>query len=775
MAPQPVQLVLRLLLATNMNKIPKTLQNRKQWILWKLLPDKSGRMTKVPFQRNGQKAASTRPEEWDTFVNASYAIDLDDEEKFSGLAYVFNKDVIGIDLDYAFFTVGEHKGEIKPWARAIVDRFNSYTEYSPTRIDGVPKGVHILLNGTAEFSRHKKYIPPTEEGHEDAVEVYTAGRFFTVTGDVFEDRETIADVSEKDFLIWHSNIFFVEGKKIEPAILSPITTTTLPSDEKILDKIRNSRNGTKFRVLYDKVEGWKELGFQSQSEADLSLSGSLMFFACNDQATVDRLFRRSTLYRAKWDEKHGQMTYGAMTITKAFRDKVMNWLDPLADDPQDILQSVRLFGEIQAEKTDLGYVLTSPGQTGKIVFSFTEIIQSKQEIDALVKIQIHPVDDDPSTPYILRMDIKSQSQQSSLVTNLNKAYGDLKKGGYNWSLIINAACAALMERMHSDTGIILLSKEIFKEPEFLMYPFLQKNSVNMFFASSETGKSWTALHAAICIASGTPMLGYPAPTGLRTLYIDYEDTAQILASRLHRLCAGAGLSYEQTSEYIDYLNLMGSVRDNVEVLRKHIADGRYSLIVIDAGGDAAGGSPNDEQKVIELFNSLQTLNCTKLIIHHEPKDTSGRDDTSAFYGSMYWRGRSRVAWRLVKTGETEEGATIKMSLAKKSNLGSVDAIYYQLKHERKEDIQSGAIPKTTLSRTMKPMTIDQMPDKREVVLKAIGDEGASMNEIAENSWLTKKQVRTVVERLEGEGAIYLDKVHTSTGKAGWKWRIKKDE
>ena len=46
-------------------------------------------------------------------------------------------------------------------------------------------------------------------------------------------------------------------------------------------------------------------------------SCSPLAFYTKDAAQIDRLFRRSGLMRAKWDEQHGEQTYGATTIAKA--------------------------------------------------------------------------------------------------------------------------------------------------------------------------------------------------------------------------------------------------------------------------------------------------------------------------------------------------------------------------------------------------------------------------------------------------------------------------
>jgi hypothetical protein len=48
----------------------------------------------------------------------------------------------------------------------------------------------------------------------------------------------------------------------------------------------------------------------------------LAFWTGNDKERIDRLFRRSKLYRKKWDEARGETTYGGVTIEKALRQPI---------------------------------------------------------------------------------------------------------------------------------------------------------------------------------------------------------------------------------------------------------------------------------------------------------------------------------------------------------------------------------------------------------------------------------------------------------------------
>src|SRR5699024_3007654 len=82
--------------------------------------------------------------------------------------------------------------------------------------------------------------------------------------------------------------------------------------DEVVKLASNAKNGHKFKALFNGVID----GYGSSSEADLALC-SLISFYTQDFEQIDRLFKKSSLYRYKWNEKRGDTTYGKMTIEKA--------------------------------------------------------------------------------------------------------------------------------------------------------------------------------------------------------------------------------------------------------------------------------------------------------------------------------------------------------------------------------------------------------------------------------------------------------------------------
>jgi primase-polymerase (primpol)-like protein len=89
----------------------------------------------------------------------------------SGIGFVVTRHdpFVGIDLDDCR---DPQTGAIEAWARQIVDHFDSLTEITPSET-----GLRIWI------TTHDGLLPGGEQGRRKGrIEIYGAGRFFTVTG-----------------------------------------------------------------------------------------------------------------------------------------------------------------------------------------------------------------------------------------------------------------------------------------------------------------------------------------------------------------------------------------------------------------------------------------------------------------------------------------------------------------------------------------------------------------------------------------------------------------
>jgi putative DNA primase/helicase len=151
--------------------VPDDLAELDQWVLWRL-EQVNGRETKVPYSIRGQKASSTDPRTWSPF-DVAVKTWRRQPQQYAGPGFVFVKGggIVGIDLDDCL----DSEGDLKPWARGVVERFyDCYTEISPSG-----QGLKIWARGALPAN-----LPGVKVG-DGRIEMYDRARYFAVTGRAF--------------------------------------------------------------------------------------------------------------------------------------------------------------------------------------------------------------------------------------------------------------------------------------------------------------------------------------------------------------------------------------------------------------------------------------------------------------------------------------------------------------------------------------------------------------------------------------------------------------
>jgi putative DNA primase/helicase len=125
--------------------IPIEYKARNQWTLWKTIT-RAGKLTKVPFRITGDEGDSSDPSAWSSYAEAVEAFN---KGGYDGIGFTF--DVLdpyaGVDLDHCI----NEDGTIKPKAKAILDKLNTYCEISPSGT-----GIKIFLKAKNPVSIRKK-------------------------------------------------------------------------------------------------------------------------------------------------------------------------------------------------------------------------------------------------------------------------------------------------------------------------------------------------------------------------------------------------------------------------------------------------------------------------------------------------------------------------------------------------------------------------------------------------------------------------------------------
>ena len=173
--------------------MPPELKTLKNWVLWAAVWNGT-KWTKRPIQISGYGASTTNPKHWSSFDDVKQAyeravargyMELREKGKpvqqvpVGGVGFVFDgqPDADGLVFAGVDFDKVISGGEIASLAEERIKRLGSYTERS---VSG--GGLHVIV----------KARPLASGIAQGGVEMYTAGRFFTMTGRAPKNARIIA-------------------------------------------------------------------------------------------------------------------------------------------------------------------------------------------------------------------------------------------------------------------------------------------------------------------------------------------------------------------------------------------------------------------------------------------------------------------------------------------------------------------------------------------------------------------------------------------------------
>ena len=170
-------------LRPNFERMPPELKLLKNWVPWGAVWTGS-KWTKRPIQVSGFGASTTNPKHWSSFGDVKQAFELAVERGYielrekgkpiqkipvGGVGFVFDgrPDKDGLVYAGVDFDSGALKGEILSFSAERLKRLGSYKEAS---VSGT--GLHVIV----------KAHPLASGIAHNGIELYTSGRFFTMTG-----------------------------------------------------------------------------------------------------------------------------------------------------------------------------------------------------------------------------------------------------------------------------------------------------------------------------------------------------------------------------------------------------------------------------------------------------------------------------------------------------------------------------------------------------------------------------------------------------------------
>lgn len=286
----------------------KELKEMRTWLVWKK-QERDGKIAKVPFSAEGKVCGTSEKykEAWVTYAEAIQA------------AKVQNMDGVGFRIPCGvFFLDIDHKDLDDPMVKKLVTQFDTYTEYS---VSGT--GIHIY--GLCDITSLDEVIKDKNGKWKLSKEFYThhpdnglelyigelTNRFSVFTGNVIAEKP-LRDCTEEIHAIL-SEYMRREQPKAKPAAETVDTVDIDKKAEKMVSLLKKEHKG--FKKIFE--EGYPDDG-RSQSEYDIIICGVIAYHTGDDPELIDAVFRKSALYREKWDRED----YRKLTIEKAIEGSV---------------------------------------------------------------------------------------------------------------------------------------------------------------------------------------------------------------------------------------------------------------------------------------------------------------------------------------------------------------------------------------------------------------------------------------------------------------------
>lgn len=255
--------------------LPLEMRERIQWVV-------AEPVQKIPCYVDGDgqmhKASSTDPRTWMSYNWATYHA----HQRGIHIGYVLHKNdpFTCIDFDVIDGDSQTRKGQaVDPSKWTKQSEYNEFLEYAYslatyTEVSVWGKGLHVWVRGKIGEGLRRR-----------GVEIYSQERYILCTGNVIVNLP-IAERQD------HLDAVLAQIRAENPPEVALAEVAQLQDDASIHARLMSAENASKAVPLW---EGrWQELGYPSQSEADLALMSMLTFYSpSNEQCR--RIFRASAL------------------------------------------------------------------------------------------------------------------------------------------------------------------------------------------------------------------------------------------------------------------------------------------------------------------------------------------------------------------------------------------------------------------------------------------------------------------------------------------------
>lgn len=303
-----------------------------------------------------------------------------------------------------------------------------------------------------------------------------------------------------------------------------------------------------------------------------------------------------------------------------------------------------------------GWSVNFTHSDGLIYFNFTNFENGSGRKEATVSILVEKKNEKSGLPLTERFNLISVNARGAVVTQLNSSFGK----EFKWSLLLSNAIEYFLTKQNIIQSVEVDFSVPYKETPFLLFPFVEENSINMLFGDGDVGKTMMTMKIGLCVAFDRPFLDFEpsvsAQTNKNVLFIDYENNENTYIMRCKALMPG--LSNTDLKSRMFYFGGQMPLHEHEEHLHKIIYKHNIGLILIDSAAAACGGAAEDSVTANRFINLLRRLKVASFVIAHQSKGADGKSP----FGSIFWRNGCRNIWYAKRNDESYDPGIIDVLL-----------------------------------------------------------------------------------------------------------------
>lgn len=309
--------------------------------------------------------------------------------------------------------------------------------------------------------------------------------------------------------------------------------------------------------------------------------------------------------------------------------------------------------------TDLGRIAVR-WEAPHVAFDF-DLVRSERSSEVTAEVTVQAWDDAAAVMRHLhqaRVNLTGTRSREDLGRKLKTAGNGA--ASLDWPALVEGSCVLALREYRRGEPAIRLRDAVAPQGEVaLIPPLVLRRQPTIWFGDGGTGKSYLALAAAVAIHTGqSDLLGIEPTDTTRVAFLDFELEAWEQRDRMARLVG------DELPDLV-YRRCTGSLREQVDALRRMVRDERIGFVVVDSIGPACGGPPEDSATALAFFEGIRMLGVGALCIAHVNR--SGDNDKP--FGSAFWHNGARSTWYVKREQEIGASRLAVGMFNRKANLG----------------------------------------------------------------------------------------------------------